>query len=218
MASVLICSPRPLDAELGDTFLWRSGVSRVVATGAGEALRLARKEHDLILVDRAVPGSVELIRALRHAEHSRHASIVLLTHGPFDPEEAQFFEAGANSVLRMPPGPDWDERLTRLLAVPVRKATRLRAQIEMRAAGRGAGAEGLAVTTVNLSLNGVLIGAAPELHLGEELDFQLRLPDGRVIRGAARVARRAGPQLYGLEFEELEGQGTSQLRAFLDQL
>src|SRR2546428_1096915 len=125
MAAALICSQEDLQPELGHTVLWRTGIERHVATRLEDARTMAvAVRPDIVVVDRDLPGSYELIVALREDPGTRRVSIAIVARGDLDPAELALLEAGANAILRLPPGPDWDERLMRLLDVPVRREAR----------------------------------------------------------------------------------------------
>ena len=121
MSAVLICSPVSLEDGLRSTCLWGAGIERHQAARAEEARALASSVHPrLVLVDRDLPGAVDLVKALRHDASTRQLSIAIVVRGQFAPTEVDLLEAGANAILRFPTTSDWDDRLTRLLHVPVR--------------------------------------------------------------------------------------------------
>jgi hypothetical protein len=218
MVKVVICSEERLDEILEDTALWRDDVQRVKTQGGSMVSSLVR-EHaaDLLVVHRDVAGAVELVRTLRRAPETRRLSMVVVAPEDFNPLDVELLEVGANAILRLPPSPEWDERLTRLMSVPVRRAVRFPVQFEVLA--QSGGVETLAAHALNLSVSGMLIESPRPLRVGEDLDFQFRLPDhDEVIRGCARVMRVAGPRRYGIEFYGLEGGGTSLVQLFVETL
>src|SRR5438093_2132090 len=119
MAAALICSQEDLQPELGQTLLWRGGIERHVATRLEEARMMAvAAKPDIVVVDRDLPRADKLVAALRDDPSTRRLSIAIVARGDLDPSELELLEAGANAILRLPPGPDWDERLLRLLDIP----------------------------------------------------------------------------------------------------
>lgn len=219
MALVLICSPTSLEGELGDTLLWRDDVVRRAATSLDEARTvIAGGRPDLVLVDRDLPESVKLVAALRRDPETRRVSIVAFARGDFDPLEVELLEAGANAVLRLPPGPEWDERLVRLLSVPGRKDVRFPMHFEIEARSSGEIDSGTA-TALNLSVSGMLIECGYKLAIGDDLDFSFRLPGlEEPITGCGRVVRRARGSQVGIEFYGLEGDGADAVRYYLGTL
>jgi hypothetical protein len=219
MVKVVICSEERLDETLEETALWREDVERVKTQSASDVSSLVR-EHgaDLLVVHRDVAGAVELVRALRRAPETRKLSMVIVAPEDFNPLDVELLEVGANAILRLPPNLEWDERLTRLMSVPVRRDVRFSVEFEVLAQSGGV-VETLAANALNLSVSGMLIESPRPLRVGEDLDFHFRLPDhDEVIRGCARVMRVAGPRRYGIEFYGLEGGGTSLVQLFVETL
>jgi hypothetical protein len=66
--------------------------------------------------------------------------------------------------------------------------------------------------TIDISETGVSLRASRPLPTGEEVDFDLVGPGGADVAGRARVVRRAGPRVYGLEFGEVRGEIAALLR------
>src|SRR5262245_44800044 len=125
MPTALLVSLVELEAELGHTLLWRHDVERHVAPRLEEARTMAiAARPDIVVVDRDVGRAEQVVRALRQEPATRQASMVILARGDFDPSEVHLLEAGANAVLRIPAGPEWDDRLTKLMSVPVRREAR----------------------------------------------------------------------------------------------
>ena len=73
---------------------------------------------------RAMPGAAAIVAALRQDPITRPTAIVALGRSEFGFDHLDLLEAGANAILPLPPGHDWDDRLMRLIHVPVRRATR----------------------------------------------------------------------------------------------
>jgi hypothetical protein len=142
-------------------------------------------------------------------------SIVVIARGELDPIEVELLEAGANAILRLPVTPDWDERLERLMEVPVRRETRLPVTFEVEARS-GSGVETATATALNVSTSGMLIDSAFPLHMGDDVDFRFELPglEG-VVSGCGRVVRQAGRTQFGVEFYGLEGEGRELIAAWV---
>ncbi len=216
MPVLLICAPDPLADELHQTLLWRDGIERYVASRFEDALTTAvAARPDLVVVDRELPRALRLIQDLRRDSPTRRASIVVLTRGAFELDEVAFLEAGANAILRLPVGPDWDERLGRLLTVPPRRRFRLTVKLEFEGRKRP-GVERLTGQVLDVSVHGMRVECAASLPLGTDLDFVIQLPAelGSVL-GCGRVMRMAGPGSYGVEFYALEGDGPARIERFV---
>jgi CheY-like chemotaxis protein len=216
MLTALICSPAPLEAELQQSAVWREEVTRHVARTADEALKKAPEVlPQLLLVDRDMSGADRVVNTVRRDPRTRSTSIVVIARGDMDPVEVDLLEAGANAILRLPAGPEWEERLTRLMQVPVRRELRVPVRFEMEARS-GDGIESQAATVLNVSVSGMLIDSTFPLKIGDDLDLSFQIPESEaVIRGTGRVVRQAGRTQYGVEFYGLEGDGHEVIAAFI---
>jgi DNA-binding response OmpR family regulator len=215
MASVLICTPGALEDELKDTILWRDDVQRQIVRGLAEALAATLARPSLLVVDGALGQAEHLITAVRANPDTRTVSIVLIARGDFDPDEVRFIEAGANAILRLPVSPEWDERLSVLMAVPPRRDSRLAVQLQIEA-DAGTGIRALAGTVLNLSENGMLVETDIPLTLGSDIDFKIHLRDiPQPLVGCGQVVRQAGGNRSGVRFYGLEGDGPDRVRRFV---
>ena len=215
MPQLLICAPSGLEAELAGTPLWRGDMERHLASRTEEAQMLAvASRPDLVVVDRDLPGAAELVAALRADAGTRRSSIVVVARGDHDPLEVELLEAGANAVLRLPAGPEWESRLRALLAVPMRRQARLevKLQVEGFRAG-GVPVEGLAL---DLSQTGMLLEVRTALRPGDDLDLRFHTPDKALVEARARVVRQASPVRYGVQFASLGTAEKERIRRFVE--
>ena len=65
-----------------------------------------------------MPGAAAIVAALRQDPITRPTAIVALGRSEFGFDHLDLLEAGANAILPLPPGHDWDDRLMRLIHVP----------------------------------------------------------------------------------------------------
>ncbi len=216
MPTVLICSSFPIDDHLEGTVVWGDHVERESVSSADEASkRLARGDVNLVLIQRDLSGAVRLVSSLRRRGSTRRMSVAIVAPEEFDPGEVELLEAGANAILRSPTSPEWDERLTRLLEVPVRMQVRFPVNLEILVQA-GAAVETFSASARNLSVSGMLLGSSQALRIGEDLDFHFVTPgDEAPVRGSGRVVRLAEHNSYGIEFYGLEGDGVERLQAQL---
>ena len=215
MPVVLICTQAELEPDLGHTLLWREGVERHVATRLEDARMMAvAARPDIVIVDRELPRSDKLVAALREDPSTRGLSIVVAARGDFDPAEVELLEAGANAILRLPAGPEWDERLPRLMDVPTRREARFTVHFDVDAvAGTGDPALALAI---NLSMSGMLLESPVPLAVGDEIQLRFQIPDSEsTVATTARVVRVGGAGQYGVEFRRVEADASEHLRAFV---
>jgi len=215
MAVALICSQAELEPELGHTLLWRAGMERHVATRLEDARMMAvAARPDIVIVDRELPRADRLVAALREDPSTRGLSIVVAARGDFDPSEVELLELGANAILRLPAGPEWDERLPRLMDVPVRKNARFSVHFDVNASPLpGDPSPALAL---NLSMSGMLLESSTPLAVGDEIQLTFQIPESEAqVKAVARVVRLAAAGQYGVEFQGVEGDASERLRAFV---
>jgi len=212
---VLICAPDPLSDELNDTLLWRADIERHLATGFEEAMITAvAAKPNLIVVDRELPQARRLVADLRGDARTRAVSIAIVARGDFEPSDLELLEAGANAILRYPPGPEWAERLGRLLEVAVRRHARIPVYLEFQAVGRD-GARLATGMILDVSVSGVLLETQAPLEVGAEIDVRFRLSaSGPPVEARARVVRVAARSRYGAEFQALDDGGRERLARF----
>jgi DNA-binding response OmpR family regulator len=219
MPTVLFCSTSDLEGDLGQTFLWREDIERHLAGRLEEArtLALAARPH-MIVVDRDLPRAGDLITGLRQDPATRPLSIVVLGRGDFDPAELELMEAGANAIFRLPAGPEWDERLIKLIRVPARKDGRFAVHFEVEADGGSPRTSGLALA-LNLSVRGMLIQCSLPLGLGDDLDLNFRTSqEDPMVAVRGRVVRQAKGERFGVEFHRFAGDGEARVADFVGAL
>jgi DNA-binding response OmpR family regulator len=217
MPAVLFVTPTPLaPEEFQHTLLGRRGVASYAARDFEEARMLALVAHpELVLIDRDLPRAEELVLFLRSDESTRDLSLAVVARGEFEPTEVALLEAGANAVLRLPVDRDWDQRLIKLMSIPLRREARFAVHLRVDGSLRGSTlAVGLAL---NLSLHGMLVEAHTPLDVQQRLSFAFRLreDDREKVTGAGRVVREDAPSRYGLEFERLDHAGAARIQHFV---
>jgi hypothetical protein len=175
--------------------------------------RLAAGGIALLCIHREVRGVEVLIKTLRRSAPLKRISIVVFSEDDFDPSEVEVLEAGANAILRLPPGDDFDERLGGLMDVPARKDVRLPVRLQV-AATSGFGAT-VPVLAQNLSTTGILIESNHPLNMGDEVSVALRFEEsGELFSATAHITRTAGPNRYGARFKSIS-KGEEALKNFL---
>ena len=216
MMRAAIAAPTDLARELGGTVLFRSNVERVLVSGVEEIRRLADEgQLDVVVVDSALSGAAGLVAALRQEPVTRSTAIVALGRWELGFDHLDLLEAGANAILPLPPGHDWDDRLVRLVHVPVRRATRFPVDIAIE----GGLESGLSFTgrALNLSVHGLLLECAHCLHVGEDLRFCFAIPGGEgIVCGTGTVVRAAAPDRFGVELTHVEGDGRVRIKRYVD--
>jgi hypothetical protein len=219
MLSALICTHADLEADLGQTMLWREDVDRHLVGRLEDARTMALAARpSIVVVDRDLPWASRLVAALRQDASTRGLSIVVVARGDFDPAEIELLELGANAVLRLPIDEGGDARLERLVNVPVRKEARFSVSFQVDTFAADS-AEGEPALALNLSQNGMLMEVSTALRVGA--DVLLRFPLGDAppaVRSRGRVVRVASASQYGIEFTDVEPEVATRIHEFLETL
>jgi CheY-like chemotaxis protein len=211
-----LASPSDLASELGRTVLFRSNVERAFVTGADEIRRLADEGRlDVVVVDSALPGAAGLVAALRQDPITRATAIVALGRAEFGFDHLDLLEAGANAILPLPPGHDWDDRLVRLIHVPVRRAARF--PVDMTLDGGLKSGLLFSGRALNLSVHGLLLEAREPLQVGEDLRFSFEMPgEAGGVHGTGTVVRVASPHRFGVELTHVDGDGRVRIKRYVE--
>jgi CheY-like chemotaxis protein len=197
--------------------LWRNNVDRRQVRTLDEARDQAAVERpDVILVDGRMPDAASFVSGLRDHPATHRVSIVAISSDELGASDLELLQGGANAILHLPSDPDWDDRLYRLIHVPVRRATRFKVHLQMDAWFGPEGAS-FAGQTLNLSVTGMLFEVDRLLRVGDDLHFAFQLPDiPGIIEGSGTVTRLAGARHYGLEMTHVKGDGRQRIRTFVE--
>ena len=197
--------------------LWRSNVDRRLAGTLAEAEAQAAVERPaVILVDGRMPEAAAFVTGLRHLKATRTVSIVAIGNDDLGASDLDLLQSGANAILHLPSDPEWDDRLYRLIHVPVRRSTRFKVHLQMDA-WFGPEGESFAGQGVNLSVNGMLFSSDRPFRVGDDVHFAFQLPEiPGIIEGSGTVTRLAGAHQYGLELTHVKGDGRQRIRTFVE--
>ena len=216
MIRAVVVAASDLAPDLGGTVLFRRNVELVRASRVEEIQRVADEGRlDVVVVDSAMPGASALVAALRQDPATRSVAIVALGRSEFGFGHLGLLEAGANAILPLPPGHDWDDRLMRLIHVPVRRATRF--PVDMAIEGGLRGGLPIAGRALNLSVHGLLLECPHPLEVGEDLRFSFEIPGpGGGVRGTGTVVREASARHFGVELTHVEGDGRVRIKRYVE--
>ncbi len=215
MTTVLVCARPDLESDLSRTLFWRDDLERYVADRVDEARALALStEPNVVVVDLHLAGALALIESLRSQALPHPVSIVALIEGAAEgPSRA---ESGIDTVLPLPSGPSWDDRLVDVLGIPTRKQARYAVRFDVLTTlpSKPSAHRGLAL---NMSAGGVLVECRDlRLHPGDDVHLSLPLPGlSHPVEGRARVVRQPAEENVGLRFEAFTGDGDRQVREYL---
>ncbi|HXK11246.1 MAG TPA: PilZ domain-containing protein [Vicinamibacteria bacterium] len=216
MIRAVLVAASDLGPELRGTALYRQNVERLPASRREDVQRFADAGRlDLVVVDSALPGAAGLVAALRQDPATRGTAIVALGRSDFGFGHLDLLEAGANAILPLPADRDWDDRLLRLIHVPVRRTTRF--PVDLSIDGGHQGGLGAAGRVLNLSVHGLLLECGHALQVGEDLRLSFEMPGTEGgVRGTGTVVRVAAPQRYGVEFTHVEGDGRVRIKRYVE--
>jgi CheY-like chemotaxis protein len=212
----VVVSAADLSPDLAETLLYRDNVERLPARSFGEVRQLASGGRpDVVVVDSALPGATALVSALRADPLTRTVAIVALARSEFSFGHLDLLEAGANAILPLPPAADWDDRLIRLVHVPVRKATRL--VVDLLVEGGLRGGQRFTARALNLSVNGVLLACRNALEVGDDLRLAFALPrELGSVRATGTVVRTGPTEHCGVEITSVEGDGRVRIKRYVE--
>jgi CheY-like chemotaxis protein len=222
MPRVLLCTTNRVLDELGQTWIMRGGIHRQFASGLQDALAaVASRTPHLVVVDRDFPQALRLLRTLRDDPKTRKLSVAALVPKDVDAEEAQELDGVCNVLLHSPVGPEWGERLGRLLAVESRREIRVPVRVEYEGtrSGQRSRITGMAH---NISTSGMLVECVVHLPVGEHVDVQLTLPGSEEpLRASGQVVREqpasgSGVSCYGVAFDTLDPASIKRIRQFIE--
>lgn len=219
MPTALICcsDAATVEADLGRSLLWRREFARRFATSLPAAQSLALERPDIVLVDADLHWAASFVSWSRGHPSARVLPVAVLARGEAGLSDLELLQRGANALLRLPAGPEWDRRLARLMHVPVRKALRMDVTFKVEVSG-WMGTETHLATGVNLSETGMLVESS-WLQVGQDVHFAFELPgQPGLVSGRACVVRQAAPGRFGLEFAELSGECLVHIRGVLASL
>jgi CheY-like chemotaxis protein len=212
----VLLAPRDLAPELGGTVLYRRNVERLAADGVDAVHRLADEGHlDVVVIDSALPGAPAVVAALRQDPTTRATAIVALGRSEFGFDHLALLEAGANAILPLPPGQDWDDRLMRLIHVPVRKTTRFPVDLSLHGGLRDG--VSFAARVVNLSVHGLLLECRQTLKVGEDVRLRFDMPSGHgPVEARGTVVRQALADRFGVELTQVDGDGRVRIKRYVE--
>ncbi len=216
MIRAVLVSAADLADELKDTVLYRSNFERLRATTLAEVRAHAgRAGIDVVIVDSAIPGAPGLVAGLRQDPLTRPTAVVGLGRSAFGLSHLDLLQAGANAILPLPPGPDWDDRLMRLVHVPIRKATRFSVALAVDGGLRG----GLRLSgrVLNISVHGLLLECSETVEIGDDLRLDFELPGGHGrVCGTGTVVREPRGQCFGVELTHVDDDGRVRIKRYVE--
>lgn len=217
---VLVVDDAPEICELIRAVLCAAGMDVLAISNSQQAAGyLLREKFDAAFLDvnMPAPDGIELAGRARASGFNQKTPIVMIT-GDTDPAvQERAFRAGANFLLYKPLD---RRRLLRILRVTrnsIQQERRRFQRVNVRCkAIVEAGATRIEGSTLDLSLNGVLVQADTALPVGAKVALLLYLKPGAApLRASAKVTRVIGDDCMGIEIAVISPEDSLRLQEFL---
>ena len=216
----LIVDDDPGMCELIQAILGSVDIAADILTDSAKAAtRLQQTKFDAIFLDvnMPAPDGIELARQIRATGFNQKTLIIMVTGEEDRGLLARAFAAGANFFLFKP--------VDRQRVLRVVRASRCQIQDERRRFHRVAvcckvlvesGGQKVEGSTVDVSINGLLVRSASVFSEGSPVDISLQLATGKPpVRAKGRVARVVGEDRMGIQLENLGAKESAQMQEFL---
>lgn len=217
---VLVVDDEAAMCELIQEVLSEAGLEAHATTDSTQAAaRLMTEKFDAVFLDVRMPSpdGIELARRMRASGFNQKTPIVMIT-GEDDPTLLkQAFKAGANFFLFKPVD---RARLLRLIAItqePIQREQRRYQRVTVRCkVALEFGQERLDGTTLDLSLNGLLVQADRVFPVNARPEVSLQLGAGMpAVKAVGRVVRVVGTDCMGIQLDSIGETESQQLQKFL---
>ncbi len=183
------------------------------------ATRLKEEKFDAVFLDVQMPppDGIELTRQMRVSGLNRTTPVVIITGAEDRGLMTRAFQAGANFFLYKPVDRTRLLQLIRVTQGSIERERRRFRRVKIRCkVSIKLNQDRLDGTTLDLSLNGMLVQAARVLPVGSVVQVRLELPPTTPpMRAAARVVRLVGDDCMGLQLESVGMAESERLQEFL---
>ena len=216
----LIVDDDPGMCELIQAILGSVDIAADILTDSAKAAaHLQQKKFDAIFLDVNMPppDGIELARQIRATGFNQKTLIIMITGDEDRGLLARGFAAGANFFLFKP--------VDRQRVLRVVRASRCQIQDERRRFHRvsvsckvlvESGGQKVEGSTVDVSINGLLVRSASVFAEGSPVDISLQLTTGKPpVRAKGRVVRVIGEDRMGIQLENLGTKESTQMQEFL---
>ena len=217
---VLIVDADKASCESIQSAMAASNLDTILETSSSRAAEYLRNEkYDAMFLEAQMPApdGVQLAKIARGSGKNRRTPIIMLSGQNAPDTMSKAFEAGANFFLFKPFDRGRLMRVWRAAHGPIEQERRRfhRVEVACRVTVE-LGEEKYQGTTVDLSLQGMLVEARKTLPVGSQIKFRLELANGQqAVSGSGKVVRQAGPTKMGIEMERLAGNDAERLQSFL---
>jgi two-component system chemotaxis response regulator CheY len=210
----------PLVCELIHDVLESAGIeARTVTDSTLVAAHFGEEKFEAVFLDVGMPppDGIELARLMRAGGLNQKTPIVIITGETDRAVLTRAFQVGANFFLFKPVQRHSLLKLVRATQGSIlrerRRFTRVRFNCKVTVES---GQQQLRGTTLDLSLNGMLVQAGEVFSVGSRVQVTLELGPGTPpLRASARVMSLVGDDCMGLEIENVGAAGSTRLEEFL---
>jgi DNA-binding response OmpR family regulator len=216
----LVVDDEPAMCQLLKTVLNSNGMDALILSRSGEAPGYLEGEKFGVVflgLRMPFPDGIELAHQIRHSGFNCMTPIVMLS-GDQDPAAlTRGFEAGASFFIYKPVDKTHLVRLIRATQGAIEHERRRFRRIPLQSKVQLKFKEGeYECETIDLSLNGMLVGAPFTFPRGSSALLRLHLSPGmRPIVGSGSVMRTIGENQMGIRFDELSAADSGRLQEFL---
>ncbi len=216
---ILVVDDEPVLCELFETVLTSAGMDVRAISHSQDAVEPLRKEKfDAVFLDvrMPTPDGFELARQMRASGFNIKTPIVMIT-GDSDPAVLKRgFEAGANFFLFKPVDQRGLLRLVRATQGSIQQEKRRyqRVGVSCRVTVESGG-QRFSGSTLDLSLNGLLIQADGSIPIGSRVDVKLNLSEGSPLQARGLVVRLLESNRMGILLDNISLGESGRLQEFL---
>jgi two-component system chemotaxis response regulator CheY len=217
---VLVVDDDPLVCELIHDVLESAGIeARTVTDSTRVAAHLGEEKFEAVFLDVGMPppDGIEVARQMRAGGLNQKTPIVIITGETGRSVLTRAFQVGANFFLFKPVQRHSLLRLIRVTEGSIMRERKRFARVRRNCkVTMESGEQRLHGTTVDLSLDGLLVKAGEVFSVGYRVQFSLELAPGTPsLRASARVMRLVGDDCMGLQFENVGAADSTRLEEFL---
>lgn len=217
---VLVVDDDPVICELIQEVLSSADMESLTLTSSSQAAsHLGREKFTAIFLDVHMPSpnGIELTRQIRASGLNRTTPVAIITGEGDNTVLGRAFKAGASFFLFKPIDRHRVLRLLRVSADSIQRERRRFQRVRVTCKVLiESGSERLSGTTLDLSLNGLLVETSRALPLGSAVRVSVELRPGTPpLRVAARVVRVLGDKRMGLQVENAGPAETKRFQEFL---
>lgn len=219
-SKVLVVDDDPVLCELLQELLTSADLEAHAMTDSAQAAaRLREEKFDAVFFDLRMPppDGIELARQMRTSGLNRGTPIVMITGDEDRDVMTRAFQAGATFFLFKPVDRPRLLRLIRATEGFIQREKRRYQRVKVSCKVSIESGQKIVIgSTLDLSLNGMLVQARGAFPVGSSVQACLELtPGAPQVRVAARVVRLVGDDCMGLQLADAGVSGSKRLQEFL---